>query len=163
MKRILVALFAVHAILFGGNPAMAQARDWHAEPGFKWAELDVPGKGGTGFTLMKPEETGATFTNILAELEGAANRVLYNGSGVAVGDYDNDGLPDLYFCGMNSRNVLYKNLGNWKFKDVTDDAGVACPGKHFRGAVFADVNGDGALDLLIATTGSGVLCFLNDG
>src|SRR5205085_10560483 len=57
----------------------------------------------------------------------------------------------------------YKNLGNWKFKDVTREAGLVFTNKYYRGAVFADLNGDGFLDLLIATTGQGVLCFRNDG
>ncbi|HXJ73287.1 MAG TPA: VCBS repeat-containing protein, partial [Candidatus Dormibacteraeota bacterium] len=69
----------------------------------------------------------------------------------------------MFLCGLDTPNRLYRNLGNWKFKDVTAEAGVQCPGRYFRGAVFADLNGDGALDLLVATTGQGVLCFLNDG
>src|SRR5207244_11476272 len=84
-------------------------------------------------------------------------------AGVAVGDFDNDGLPDIYFCGLDTPNVLYKNLGNWKFRDVTEQAGLTRPSQYSRGAVFADINGDGFLDLLVATTGNGVFCFLNDG
>ena len=141
----------------------AKDREWHAENGFRWAELDVPKTGKTGFTFLPPEQTGLYFTNTLGEWEGAANRVLYNGSGVAVGDYDSDGLPDIFLCGLNTPNALYKNLGNWKFKDVTAEAGLVFSGKNFRGAVFADINGDGFSDLLVATTGRGVLCFLNDG
>ena len=137
--------------------------EWHREIGFKWAELDVSKEGKNGFTLLTPEQTGITFINSLDEKAGAANRVLYNGSGVAVGDYDNDGLPDIYFCSLNGRNALYKNLGNWKFKDVTSEAGVPCDGQCCRGAVFADVNGDGYVDLLVAVSGGGVICFLNDG
>jgi len=72
-------------------------------------------------------------------------------------------LPDIFLCGLDTPSALYKNLGDWKFKEVTAEAGVVCPGKNFRGAVFADINGDGWLDLLVATTGRGVLCFLNDG
>ena len=144
--------------LLGGK-----APEWHGEKGVKWAELDVPKEGKNGFTLLTPEQTGITFTNSLDEKAGAANRVLYNGSGVAAGDYDNDGLPDVYFCSLNGRNALYKNLGNWKFKDVTREAGVSCDGQCCRGAVFADVNGDGYVDLLVAVSGGGVICFLNDG
>jgi len=136
---------------------------WHSEKGFRWAELDVPKTGKTRFTLLNPAETGVTFTNRLEEWEGAANRVLYNGSGVAVGDFDNDGLPDIFLTGLNSPNALFKNLGHWKFKDVTKEAGLAFTNKYYRGTVFADINGDGFLDLLIATTGQGVLYFENDG
>src|SRR5262249_39834551 len=83
--------------------------------------------------------------------------------GVAVGDFDNDGLPDMFLCGLNTPNALFKNLGNWKFKEVTQEAGLMATNKYCRGAVFADLNGDGFLDLLVTTTGQGVLCFQNDG
>src|SRR5205823_5573138 len=80
---------------------------------------------------------------------GESNRVLFNGSGVALGDYDNDGLPDIYFCSLNGNNALYKNLGGWRFKDVTRESGIVCSNQFCRGAVFADINGDGFLDLLM--------------
>jgi len=149
--------------LTGAARGFGQARSWHEETGFRWAELPVPSPGKTGFTLLAPEQTGVNFTNQLTEWQAAFNRVLLNGSGVAVGDYDQDGLPDIFFCGLDSPPALYRNLGHWKFKDVTQEAGLAIPGKFFRGAVFADVNGDGFLDLLVAVTGRGVLCYLNDG
>jgi hypothetical protein len=103
------------------------------------------------------------FTNVLDELSAASNRGLLSGSGLAAGDFDNDGLPDLYLCGLNASNRLYRNLGNWKFKDVTAESGIVCPGRFYRAAVFADVNGDGALDLLVSVLGQGVRCFQNDG
>ena len=86
-----------------------------------------------------------------------------NGSGVAAGDFDGDGWCDLYFCAIDGTNRLYRNLGGWRFEDVTAAAGVGLPGLHSTGAVFADVNGDGRLNLLVATLGSGVHCFLNQG
>ena len=162
MKKRFVVFGILLAVAARPWPGSGKEREWHAENGFRWAELEIPKTGKTGFTLLPPDQTGIYFTNALGEWEGAANRVLYNGSGVAVGDYDQDGLPDIFLCGLESRNALYKNLGNWKFKDVTEEAGLVCPGKNFRGAVFADINGDGFLDLLVATAGRGVLCFLND-
>ncbi len=137
--------------------------DWHAGPGYRWAELEVPQAGKVGFTSLAPETTGILFTNQLDEASGAANRVLYNGAGVAVGDFDNDGLPDIFLCNLSGRNALYKNLGHWRFQDVTVEAGLAGLLPQTRGAVFADINGDGFLDLLISVTGRGVLCFLNNG
>ena len=76
---------------------------------------------------------------------------------------DNDGMVGRLLLRTGTPNALFKNLGNWKFTNVTRQAGLERPGKFFRGAVFADVNGDGWLDLLISTTGQGVLCYLNDG
>ena len=60
--------------------------------------LKAAGDQGPGFTLMNAVETQVSFRNDLDPRKGAANRVLFNGSGVAVGDWDNDGLPDLFFC-----------------------------------------------------------------
>src|SRR5882724_8714783 len=112
---------------------------WQQENGFRWAELKVPPEGKTGFTLLSPAQTGINFSNTLDELTGEANRVLFNGSGVAVGDYDGDGLPDIYFCSLNGGNALYRNLGGWRFKDVTKESGIVCTNRFCRGAVFADV------------------------
>ncbi len=162
-KQFLILLTLLPAALWAAEAVRGEGRVWRAEPGFKWAELSVPAGGRAGFTPLSPELTGILFTNRLDEWKGGSNRVLSNGSGVAAGDFDRDGLPDLYFCSLEGSNKLFKNLGQWKFKDVTDGSGIVCPGQNYRGAVFADVNGDAALDLLITTTGSGALCFTNDG
>ena len=158
---------AIRACLLGaffiGPLCGAAGLVWHQETNYRWAELSVAPGGKPGFTLLSVQETGITFTNSLEEFQAASNRVLVNGSGVAVGDYDEDGLPDIYLASLNGRNTLYKNLGGWKFKDVTAEAGVAGGEQFYRGAVFADINGDGHLDLLLAVTGGGVRCFLNDG
>jgi len=135
---------------------------WQPIAGGRAARLDVPTGGKAGFTLVRPEQSGVTFTNSLDEWASAGNRVLNSGSGVAAGDFDNDGLVDLFFCSLNQRNRLFKNLGGWKFKDVTDEAGLRFPALYYRAAVFADLNGDGWLDLLVGTVSRGVLCFLND-
>src|SRR4029453_11622156 len=82
---------------------------------------------------------------------------------VALGDYDGDGLCDIYLCDLTGTNALYRNLGNWKFKDTTREAGVACPGQTPTVAVFADIDGGGDLDLLVTSMGGPNACFLNDG
>jgi hypothetical protein len=79
------------------------------------------------------------------------------------GDYDGDGWPDLYFCNLEGSNKLYRNRGDWTFEDVTDQAGVSCGDMASTGAVFADINGDGWLDLLVTSCGGPNACFLNDG
>src|SRR5882757_5616631 len=152
------------AVLAGllGTLSDAAAQSWHEENGFRWTELRVPKDGHSGFTLLSPDQTGITFTNPLDE-HAIVNRVLANGSGVAVGDIDHDGLPDVFFCSLDGHNALYKNLGGMKFKDITQGSGIVCSNRICRGAVFADINGDGWLDLLISTTGNGVLVFTNKG
>jgi len=156
------SILALAAGLIGWPLAGAELR-WETEPAGRSAALTIAEPDRTGFTLLDPSKTGITFTNTLEEWQGASNRVLFNGSGLATGDFDNDGWPDVFFCGLNTPNRLYRNLGEWRFKDVTEESGIVCPGQFFRGAVFADLNGDGALDLLVATTGQGVRCFQNDG
>ena len=142
----------------------AQAPDaWHSEPQGRWRDLPVAGAGKAGFVELAPQKTGVFFTNVLDEWSGAANRVLENGSGVAVGDFDGDGRPDIFLCSLQGRNALYRNLGSWRFEDVTLKSGIDATNYICRGAVFADLNGDGWLDLLISTLGRGVLCYLNDG
>jgi enediyne biosynthesis protein E4 len=101
-------------------------------------------------------ETGIDFQNTVEntdEMNIFNYRNFYNGAGVAVGDINNDGLADIYFVRNQGDNKLYLNKGNWKFEDITAKAGVA--GKHAfsTGAVMADVNGDGLLDIYVCNSG----------
>ena len=147
-----------------GIPA-AGSTFWREAPGHRWSELPVPADGRTGFTRLAPATTGVTFTNILDEWSSAANRVLENGSGVAIGDFDEDDRPDVFLCGLGGNSVLYRNLGDWRFEDVTEGAGIRPHVTNLvaRGAVFADVTGDGRPDLLVSATGRGVVCLVNEG
>ena len=136
---------------------------WHHEVGYRWAELSVPELGAPGFQLLPASETGVVFSNSLTRDQITENRLLLGGSGVATGDVDGDGLPDIYFCGLGTANVLYKNLGDWKFKDVTDEAGIVCSDRFSTAATFADIDGDTDLDLLVTALGGPNACFMNDG
>jgi hypothetical protein len=102
------------------------------------------------FEVLAPTETGITFVNELPE--DTAFNILnylyyYNGAGVAAGDVNNDGLPDLYFSSNLGSNRLYLNKGNYRFEDVTVRAGVAHPEGWKSGVTMADVNADGHLDI----------------
>ncbi|MDO8624511.1 MAG: FG-GAP-like repeat-containing protein, partial [Candidatus Diapherotrites archaeon] len=119
--------------------------------------------GKTGFTQLPPSLTGITFTNHLSDTLAESNRILENGSGVALGDVDGDGWGDIYLCRLEGSNLLYRNLGHWNFENITPAAGVACPDQFSTGAAFADIDGDGDLDLLVNSIGGGTRSFRNDG
>src|SRR5947209_2644730 len=102
------------------------ALDWQTGQGYRRAALAVPVSGKAGFAEVGPAVTGIMFTNRLAEERSLTNQIFLNGSGVAAGDIDGDGLCDLYFCGLDFPNALYRNLGNWRFEEITAAAGVAC-------------------------------------
>lgn len=136
---------------------------WQRTDGHQWRSLSVDTNGTAGFERVPSEVTGIRFSNTLASATIATNRVYENGSGVAAGDIDGDGLCDLYFCSLQSGNRLYRNRGNWEFEDITASAGVRCEGQASMGAVLADVDGDGDLDLLVNGLGVGTRLYLNDG
>jgi enediyne biosynthesis protein E4 len=160
---VAVALLACCSLLFSGVATGLQALEWSDQQGHRFAELPVGPAGKPGFSLLPAPFTGVTFTNVLSERRAAENQVRLNGSGVAAGDIDGDGWCDLYFCGLENGNRLYRNLGGWRFEDITESAGVACAGQYSTGAVLADVDGDGDLDLIVNGIGTGTRLFLNDG
>ena len=110
----------------------------------------------TLFTLMPSGETGIDFRNDLEyteEFNTYTYRNFYNGGGVAIGDLNNDGLPDIFFTGNMVSNRLYLNEGNLKFKDITNESGLDSKGVWSTGVSLADVNGDGWLDIYICKSG----------
>jgi len=123
------------------------------------------------FEAVGGPTTGITFANTVPE-DSAVNIVsylyYYNGGGVAAGDIDGDGLVDLYFTSNLGSNRLYRNLGNFRFEDITARAGVADSVGWKSGVTMADVNGDGRLDIYVsgvnylAMNGRNVL-YINNG
>ncbi len=139
------------------------AADRESGGAFRSSPLTVPAGGKAGFTTMLPAFTGIHFTNLVPETRYRTNQILFNGSGVTAGDVDGDGLCDLYFGRINGSNALYRNLGNWRFEDITTSAGVACANMDSTGVAMVDLDGDGDLDLVINTIGNGTRIFTNDG
>ena len=137
---------------------------WQQHQGFRVAHVPVAEiSNKVGFSEMSFAQTGLQFSNTLDDQAVLKNQNLMLGSGVAAGDFDGDGWCDLYFAAINGRNALYRNLGGWQFENVTEKAGVALANHASTGSVFADVNGDGRLDLLVSSLGRGVTLFINDG
>jgi enediyne biosynthesis protein E4 len=108
------------------------------------------------FDALTPEQTGISFRNDLQfdrEFNVFTYRNFYNGGGVAVGDINNDGLPDIYLCSNQSDNKLYLNKGNLQFEDITVKAGIAGKRAWSTGVTMADVNADGFLDIYVCNSG----------
>src|SRR5258708_2838833 len=110
------------------------------------------------FTEIPSSITHIDFRNDIRENEDyniLTYEYLYNGAGVAVGDLNGDGLPDIYFTGNMSPDKLYLNKGNFQFEDVAAQAGVEGRARWKTGAVIADVNGDGLPDIYVCYSGPG--------
>ncbi len=126
--------------------------------------LDGSPKGGAGaaadgplFTKLPSSHTGVRFENRLKdsrELNVFTYRNFYNGGGVGLGDLTGDGLPELMLTSNLEGNRLYLNEGEFRFRDVTDEAGVGGDGYWATGVTFADVNGDGRLDIYVCFAGN---------
>ena len=150
-------------------------------------------RGATMFTLLTPEQTGVLTENRYADpkMWGEHYQELAYGemgTGVAVGDYDGDGRPDLFVVSKTEGCRLFRNLGNWKFEDVTEKAGLGGAAGTWtnrikgwvglgggansgtesveawnQGATFVDVNNDGKLDLYVCRFGAPNLLYINQG
>jgi hypothetical protein len=129
-----------------------------------------PAAGGrTLFTLLKPDETGIHLQNpyddprmwgdLYYEFESGSI-----GTGVAIGDFDGDGRPDIFVATKTHGCRLYRNLGNYRFQDVTEAAGVAgTPGIWNEGVAFVDLFNTGRLDIYVCRFNAPNLLYVNQG
>ncbi|MBV9987626.1 MAG: VCBS repeat-containing protein [Chitinophagaceae bacterium] len=121
------------------------------------ASKDQPAAEDHVFEKVSSSQSGITFNNTVDEnyqrnyFDSFA--YVYNGAGVATGDFNNDGLLDIYFVGNEVPNKLYINQGGLKFKDMTESAGVAAPRGWKNGVTLVDINNDGFLDIYVCRGG----------
>ena len=121
------------------------------------AKMNTENTNDTYLYLVPNEKTGIDFINKIEEDNFRNHKSytqIYNGGGVAVGDLNNDGLPDIYFAGNSVKDKVYFNTGNFTFKDVTAESGI---GKYSMGWTFGvnmiDINADGYLDIYVCKAG----------
>lgn len=134
-------------------------------------DTDNPIAGALHFTQMKASETGISFNNVINETDSInvfTNEYMYNGSGVGIGDFNKDGLPDVFFCGSMVSSKLFINKGNFSFEDITEKAGLQT-NRWCTGVTVVDINQDGFDDLYLSVSHSTDtatrknLLFINNG
>src|SRR5258708_39005881 len=107
------------------------------------------------FERLSADRTGVSFANTITtddSLNVQSDVYVYNGAGVAVGDIDNDGLPDIFFAGNMVSSRLYLNKGNMRFEDITKQAGVT-PQRWRAGGAVGGINNNGLLDIYVSVSG----------
>ncbi|HXQ81594.1 MAG TPA: VCBS repeat-containing protein, partial [Opitutaceae bacterium] len=162
---------ARHGLWVGALLACAAA--WAAEPAGSITSAPLAphpfARGKTMFVQLPPEQTGVRTENryndprmrgeLYQEFETSSI-----GTGVAIGDYDGDGRPDIYVVSKTEGCRLFRNLGGFRFEDVTEKAGVgATPGVWNQGATFVDINNSGRLDIYVCRTNAPNLLYINQG
>lgn len=128
-------------------------------------------KKGKIFVVRQGPEIGIDFQNTIVDSDtfnALTFEYIYNGGGIGVGDFNNDGLEDLFFAGNQVSSKLYLNKGDMKFSDVTDAAGVSTQ-RWITGVSVVDINNDGLMDIFLAVAGQANveemhdLLFINEG
>lgn len=109
----------------------------------------------TLFKVVSSKHSGIHFNNKIEETD-SLNPIdvpnIYNGGGVGIGDFNNDGLQDIYFTGNKVSNKLYLNKGDLEFEDITESAGVSGNGKWCRGVSVVDINNDRLPDMYVSVS-----------
>ena len=108
------------------------------------------------FDVLESDQTGLDFNNQLAynqQFNLFKYIYFYNGSGVGAGDFNNDGLVDLFFGSNQGQNKIYLNQGDIKFKDITRQASIPQDGGWTTGISVVDINNDGLLDIYVCRVG----------
>jgi hypothetical protein len=118
--------------------------------------LPPASRDGQLFTLLPSSYTGVNFANRLSDTRDFnvfTYRNFYNGGGVAIGDLSGDSLPEIVLTSNEGGPRLYLNLGHFRFRDITKEAGIEEQGRWTTGVTLADVNGDGRLDIYVCHAG----------
>ncbi len=124
--------------------------------------LNPPPSNRDGFERLAPDDLGLHFEKGSINDPGRIPIHITN-TGLCAGDMDGDELCDLFVCRLDGSSALFRNLGNWQFKNVTKESGLNIANRSFFGSTFADIDGDNDLDLILLSTVENSALFLNDG
>jgi enediyne biosynthesis protein E4 len=176
IKSSLATVFVLVAgsLLWAQEPAPPEVRypkrdiELEAMPAREKAQLESAAQFKVFYNFHfkdKLKESGITFMNHVTVYATSQYIPIHydHGTGIAVADVDGDGLYDIYFVNQIGGNQLWKNLGDGKFKNITEEAGVGLGDRISVGASFADVNNSGHPDLFVTTVLGGNVLFKNDG
>ena len=111
-------LLAVLVTTLAAGCGAPQPAEWTQLNGYRWRPLNVDGEA-PGFTPLSARRTGVEFQNHVSDSLLLTNRNLGQGAGVAIGDVDGDGRADVFLAKTEGCSALYRNLGDWKFEDVS--------------------------------------------
>lgn len=163
VKRLLIFLLVIAPLVTTNCTSDDQELQWHQEGNYRWAAVESGYFDDGGFQMMDSSVTNINFSTHVTQKEINDNQIVLNGTGVATADIDGDGWTDIYFTQLNGPNKLYKNIGGFLFRDITEEAGVAHKGNYSTGTLFADVDGDRDQDLLVSTIDGQNAVYINDG
>jgi len=122
---------------------------WIQEDGFRYRDLEVKRTSTTGFVEIAASRSGIDHKNHVSLQAIIDNRHMMHGSGVAIGDVTGDDMPEIYVARLAAPDVLYRNLGQWRFEDISIWSGLDTTTQATSGVVMADLDGDHDLDLLL--------------
>ena len=173
---IVLPLFAVALVIPGGGSGDTPPQVRYVDPDIgvdslparKRAQMETVKRFSVLYQFQfsdRVKESGITFVHHAVNDTGRAYKAIHydHGNGIAVADTDGDGLYDIYFVNQVGGNELWKNLGDGRFGNFTEEAGVGLPGRISVAASFADTDNDGDQDLFVTTVRGGNVLFENDG
>ena len=148
--RTFVFLFFVGILIFGSiTGCIDTPPDWTHGDGFRYRDLEIKRASVTGFVEVDASRSGIHHQNQVSLDAIIDNRHMMHGSGIAIGDVTGDDLPDIYVARLAAPDILYRNLGQWKFEDISVWSGLDTTVQATSGVVMVDFDGDDDLDLLL--------------